>query len=102
MKVHPVHPSECQLLVFSGGTHSIAPVRLWALGNKTLIWPRNGIVGDKPPASPVTGRVNELRPTEEVEVEDIDLRYPRQLLVRAKDGAMEIRPVIVVDTMVVA
>lgn len=98
-----VYPSDRRVLVFRGGSHCLAPVALWELGNKALIWPLNGILGDKPPANPASGRVNEIRPPDEVEVEQINTQLPRPLLVMVPpEGAMEIQLVVVVEHLVVA
>jgi len=92
-----VHPSDRQVLVFRGGALTLAPVPLWELGNKTLIWPKQGILGAQPPADPVTGRVSESVRPAEVEVKQINTQQPRNLLVRMPDDTMQIQHVVVVD-----
>jgi hypothetical protein len=97
-----VHPSDRQVLVFRGGALTLAPVPLWELGNKTLIWPQQGILGTKEPADPVTGRVSESPPLPEVEVEQINTQQPKSLLVRMPDDTMQIQQVVVVDHLELA
>jgi hypothetical protein len=100
MKV--VHPSECSLIVHISA-NTVAAVPLWELENRTLVWAKSGIHGEKDPADAATGRVTEWDPPDRVEVEDFNLLRTRNLLVRVPpDCVLEIRSVIVADKLVVA
>lgn len=97
-----VHPSECSVVVHLSAME-LRAVPLWELGNKTLIWAKRGIRGNKDPVDQATGRVDELRPPPEVECVQINTQQPRNLLVRVPpECALEIRQVVMVDHLELA
>ena len=79
---------------------------LWELPNTDLVWAKGGIQGDKPPANPASGKVDEgFNRPDSVEIQPVGWSGTpdrRSLLVMTPDGFREIREVLVAEGLKVA